>query len=164
MPSAGRLALQALVRLLRAETGLPASVAAVSNEERTPLDPVTPKQIITQQLGSEMAEYGPGVQYPALYVYCDKLTNSLHEKFRRFSGRIDLAIDIRVTHDRAETLLHALHLYVDATSRVLETIRGTWGDGIFYGGEYTVTFTNVRKGGRHYLQSAKISLPVHVTF
>ena len=164
MPSAGRIALQALARLLRAETGIPAAVTAVSREERTPLDPITYDQIVTQQLGSDIAESGPGVKYPALYLYCDKLTNSLHEKFRRFSGTVDLTIEIRVTHDRAETLLDAVHLYVDATSRVLDQIRGAWGDGIFYGGEYTVTFANTRKGGRHYLQSAKISLPVHVTF
>jgi hypothetical protein len=163
MSTAGRTALETLVRILKAETGIPAAVSAVSVKEGVRLDPIRPPQVVMQQIAADLAEHNPGVEYPAVYVYCEKFTNSLQEKFRRFSGKVDLAIEIRVTHDRVEELFSTLQLYVEAVLKLLEGMRGPWCDGVFHGGEYQVTFSSVRKGGRHYLQSAKVSLPVHVS-
>src|SRR5580698_10238581 len=39
------------------------------------------------------------VQYPALLVYCDKLSNTLKEKFRDFSGKAHVVVEVRQSQD-----------------------------------------------------------------
>jgi hypothetical protein len=56
-----------------------------------------------------------------------------------------------------------LHSYVDAIVQVLADSRGDWGDGIFYGGGYQITFGGVRHGGRNFLQLAKISFVLEIS-
>ena len=53
-----------------------------------------------------------------------------------------------------------MQLYVDAVTRVLDQRRGDWGGGMFYGGGYEAVFGAVKRGGKNYLQTARITLEV----
>src|SRR5271166_5665910 len=59
----------------------------------------------------EIAEKTGRAKYPALLVYCDKLSNSLKEKFRQFSGKAHAVVEVRCSHDRIEGLEAATQVY-----------------------------------------------------
>lgn len=46
-------------------------------------------QLVIRNVAADLAEKTAGVVYPAFFVYCDKVSNSLREKFRTFSGTAD---------------------------------------------------------------------------
>ena len=149
--------------MLGSPTGLPYALAAVAARENIGLGEITPRQVLPQNIAPELAERTAGVQYPVFYVYCEKLTNSLREKFRTFSGTARLAVDVRVTHDRLEDLTRLLELCVEAVTDVLDSQRGDWGGGMFHAGGYEVTFGATKHGGKNFIQGAKVTFDVDVS-
>ena len=152
-----------LAAILGSPTGLPFTLAAISSRENARLGQITPPHVLPQNVAPELAERTAGVQYPAFYVNCEKLTNLLREKFRTFSGTARLAVDVRVTHDRLEDLTRLLELHVEAVTDVLDSQRGDWGGGMFYAGGYEVTFGGTKHGGKNFIQGAKVTFDVDVS-
>jgi hypothetical protein len=163
MAHIARLATNKLVEILTGSEGVPAAVAALSQDENLCLPAISPEQIIAQNASAELAERSAGSNYPLVYVYCNKVVNELREKFRGFSGDAEMVVEARVSQDRLEEMQNDLHSYVDAIVQVLADSRGDWGDGIFYGGGYQITFGGVRHGGRNFLQLAKISFVLEIS-
>jgi hypothetical protein len=56
-----------------------------------------------------------------------------------------------------------LELYVEAITGVLDANRGDWGNGVFYGGGYEVTFGASKHGGKNFLQAARVTFDVDVS-
>lgn len=149
--------------ILRAPAGLQAGLAAIAQANNVSLPVIEIAQIISQNVPSDVIEKSTGTKYPAFHIYCEKLQNTLREKFRQFSGTATLSVDVRVTHDRLEGLDQKLQMYVDALTQVLDSNRGDWDHGLFYTGGYTVTFQPVKHGGKNFLQTAKVSFDVQVS-
>lgn len=103
------------------------------------------------------------VQYPALLVYCDKLSNALKEKFRRFSGKAHVVVEARYSQDELKGLESTAEVYVDAICALLDDSRGDWGSGFFYAGGYDVSYEPVARGGRNFVQRAKVGFDVEVS-
>jgi hypothetical protein len=163
MAQVTKAATSRLAAMLSAPAGLAASLAAIEERENAGLAAARPQQVRVQSIAAELAEKTAGVQYPAFYVSCEKLTNRLREKFRTFSGEARLAVDVRVSHDRLENLGQTLELHVEAVTDVLDSHRGDWGGGIFYGGGYEVAYTAARHGGKNFVQTAKVTFDVNVS-
>ena len=79
----------------------------------------------------EISEKTGYVHYPALLVYCDKLSNTLKEKFRHFSGKAHVVIEVRHSQDVLAGLESSAQVYVDAVCALLDDSRGDWGSGLF---------------------------------
>lgn len=156
-------ATQTLAGLLRSSDGLAPAVAGVSRRENIELAPIGESSILTGNPGGELAGRSRVARYPALSVYCDKVSNLQREKFRSFSGTARMNIEVRVSGDRYEHLERELQLYVDAVTDVLENSRGDWGQGISYSGGYEIQFAAVKPGGRNFTQTAKVTLEVDVS-
>ncbi len=163
MAQIGTTAVQKAAGLLRAPTGLQAGLAAIAQANGVILPVLELTQIIAQNVSADVIEKSAGTKYPAFHIYCEKLQNTLREKFRQFSGTATLCVDVRVTHDRLEGLDQKLQLYVDALTEVLDANRGDWNSGLFYSGGYTVIFQAVKHGGKNFLQTAKVSFDVQVS-
>lgn len=163
MAQIGTRTVQKAAGLLRAPAGLQAGLAAIAQANGIVLPTVELAQIISQNVPADVIEKTAGTKYPAFHIYCEKLNNTLREKFRQFSGTATLSVDVRVTHDRLEGLDQRLQWYVDALTLVLDTHRGDWDNGLFYTGGYTVTFQPVKHGGKNFLQTAKVSFDVQVS-
>ena len=86
------------------------------------------------------------MNYPVVQVYSDRVRNLLTEKFRTFSGKVRTVAEVRVSQDRIEGIEDQLRLYVDAVTQVLDTNRGSWGQGAFFTGGYEVNFDPVTAG------------------
>src|SRR5947209_15904032 len=129
-----------LTSILTGESGVTATLSAIEDLKGVNTPPLHDPQVIGQNVSPELAEHSSVSKYPLLYVYCTKLLNTLREKFRRFSGEAQMTVEVRVSQDRLDALEARVQLYVDAVIQVLDQNRGDWGDGIFYGGTYEVTY------------------------
>ena len=117
-------------------------------------------QIRRQNVPADLSERSEVVRYPALLVYCEKIVNSLEEKFRTFSGAVHMTIEVRESGDRLERLEERLEATADAVTQMLSASRGDWGDGMFYSGGYQVAFGAAKQGGRNFLQIAKVTFEI----
>lgn len=125
--------------------------------------PLALSSVLVGNVGADLLEHAVPLRYPAAVLYCDKLTNTLKEKFRTFSGTARVVLEIRHSQDRVENLETTLQHYVDASCQVLDSERGDWGGGLYYAGGYEVAFAGVKKGGRQLIQTARISIDVEVS-
>jgi hypothetical protein len=142
--------------------GVNSGLAALTQGSAAP-SPFSPAQVRSQNVAPDVADRSNTTQYPSLNVYCEKITNSLAEKFRSFSGTVQMAIELRHSQDRLDGLQDSLELYADAVVQVLAANRGDWGDGDFYTGEYQVAFGAVKHGGKNFIQIAKITFEMGVS-
>lgn len=152
-----------VIQRLNAPTGMNANLAALTAGEPLPATLLDCSQIRTANVASEVAERSETLKYPSLNVYCEKITNSLTEKFRTFSGTLSLAIDIRHSQDRLDGLQDTLETYIDAITQVLDANRGDWGSGLFYAGGYEAQLGPVKHGGRNFIQTAKLTFQIGVS-
>ena len=111
----------------------------------------------------DIAEKAGRAKYPALLVYCDKLTNSLKEKFREFSGKAHVVVEVRCSRDLIEGLEGDTQGYVDAVCALLDDSRGAWDSGAFYSGGYEVSYEPIGRGGKNFLQRAKVGFEIEVS-
>ena len=151
-----------VVQRITGPGGVNAGLGALTQAEREFAGLIDSSQVRVQNVAAEMAERALGVKYPAVNVYCEKIVNELREKFRTFSGRVQMAIELRQSQDRLEGIQDRLELYVDATMQMLNGSRGDWGDGMFFGGGYEVAFGPVKQGGKNFMQVAKVTFEIGV--
>jgi hypothetical protein len=163
MAVVGSVATNKVVEILTDPSGLPWAVAAIAEREELGLTLVEAEQVLAQNVGFELAERSAGVKYPVFYVYCEGLANLLKEKFRTFSGKAYMAVEVRISHDRLEGMTEELHLYASAITEVLDGRRGEWEPGMYYTGGYKVEFGGIKRGGKNLLQTAKITFEVEVS-
>jgi hypothetical protein len=121
------------------------------------------RTIVAQNASADISEKAGHAQYPALLVYCDKMSNTLREKFRRFSGKAHLVVEVRHSQDRLDTIEANLEVYVDAVCALLDDSRGDWGWGSLYPGGYEVAYEPVTRGGKNFLQRARVGFDVEVS-
>jgi hypothetical protein len=143
--------------------GVNPTLAALTQADQALAGPLNMAQVRQQNVAADLAERGSTVKYPAVNVYCEQIVNQMTEKFRTFSGAVQMAIEIRHSQDRLEGLQASLDLYADAMTSVLDTSRGDWGDGAFYSGGYKVAFGAVKQGGKKFIQVAKITFEIGVS-
>ncbi len=151
-----------VIQILTVAPGIDAGVSSLA--QATGIAPPPQVKIITTQYTSvELAEKSLHAKYPAILIYCDKLSNQLREKFRPFSGKAHVTVDVRFSQDRLEGIGDRLQLYTETVCQLLDKARGDWGNGAFYAGGYEVVFEPVRQGGHNFLQTGRIGLEVEVS-
>ena len=152
-----------VVSMLSSTTkGANVRVAAIEQADPT-LSAVGIRSIVALNASVEIGEKTGHALYPALLVYCDKLSNSLTEKFRQFSGRAHLVVEVRYSQDRLDGLENNTQVYADAVCAMLDDSRGDWGSGAFYTGGYEVSYEPIARGGKNFLQRAKVGFDVEVS-
>jgi len=143
-------------------SGVNAGLAALTLGQSAFAGLVDSSQVRAQNVASQIAEHALEVKYPAVNVYCEKIVNDLKQKFQTFSGRVQMAIEVRQSQDRLEGMEDNLELYVDAAMQMLDGGRGDWGDGMYYAGGYEVAFGPVKQGGKNFMQVAKVTFEIGV--
>lgn len=149
--------------LTDATAGIGAAVTALAADSGIPLAPIPAASIVNQNVTVAIAERSTAVKYPVVQVYSNRVRNLLTEKFRNFSGKVQTVAEVRVSQDRIEGIEDQLRLYVDAVTQVLDTKRGSWGQGMFFTGGYEVSFDPVQQGGKNHLQVARVTFEVDLS-
>ena len=159
----GSTVTQQVINLLSAAEGLNACVSTLAEAQNITVVPFTQQQLVSQNVSIELAERSTDIQYPVVSVYCEKIVNQLKEKFRNFSGKALMTIEVRVSQDKLTGIEDQLEMYVDAVTQLLDQNRGDWGEGMYFAGCYEAAFGPVKKGGRNFIQTGKISFEVGVS-
>jgi hypothetical protein len=158
------IAAQKVVALLSAaEHGLPAVLGELTTNAGADLPVIRPENVLHQNTPVVLVEKNVTLKYPTVLVYCDKIQNLLTEKFRTFSGKVRTVAEVRMSQDRVEGLEEKVRLYVDGVTQVLDANRGDWGQGMFFTGRYEVKFEPMQRGGRNFLQAAKVTFEVDLS-
>ncbi|GEM_PF-5624575 len=123
---------------------------------------LTEAAMLLMRAPSEIQEKAGPTKYPVIHLYCDRIESRPTEKLRRFSGKVRLVAEVRVSQDRLEGITESLLLYVDSVRDVVERNSGCMRDGLYLSSEYEVQIEPVRKGGLNFLQSAKVACVVIV--
>ncbi len=163
MLQVGSIAVDRFLGILKSNAGLASGLANLSLSANIELPVLNDRQVLAQNIAFELEEKTAGAQYPSYHVYCEKISNTLREKFRAFSGTARMVAEVRVSQDRLEQIETILGLYVDAAIAVLNVNRGDWGGGMFYSGGYEIVFQPVKRGGKNFLQTAKVTFEVNVS-
>lgn len=132
-------------------------------ENDSTLQAIGVRSIVAMNASVEISEKTGYVQYPLMLVYCDKLANTLKEKFRQFSGTAHVVVEARYSQDKLSDLQANAEVYADAVCALLDDSRGDWGSGFFYAGGYEVSYAQVVRGGNNFLQVAKVGFDVEVS-
>src|SRR5581483_11805679 len=149
--------------LLTGAGGLQANLNSLASSGEAPAIRVGQHQVIAQNIPVEVAERSTTVIYPSVYVYCDSIANELREKGRIFSGSMDMVFEVRSSKDRIDDLDAEINLMVDGVVSTLDQNRGDWGSGIFYSGAYDIEFAGVKRGGKNFMQIAKVTFTLQVS-
>ena len=85
----GSAATRKVIEQLAGPTGGGQTVAALTDgDSEGPL-------MRAQNATAELVERSVTVKYPLISVYCEKIINDFREKFRTFSGSVEMAIEVR---------------------------------------------------------------------
>jgi hypothetical protein len=152
-----------VMQLITSDAGVTATLLSANMPGPLPVELISTQQVSAQNVPVEISDRSQGLQYPMLQVYCEKVSNLLEEKFRTFSGKAQMAVEIRHSQDRIDGLERALGYYADAMMQVLDFSRGDFGEGMYYAGGYQVVFSAVKHGGKNFVQSAKVSFEIGVS-
>jgi hypothetical protein len=158
----GTLAATVVSMLTSTTNGVNVRVGAIESGDSS-LTATGIETIVALNASVEVSDKTGYVRYPALLVYCDKLSNTLKEKFRDFSGKAHVVVEVRQSQDTLPGLESTVQVYADAVCALLDDSRGDWGSGLFYAGGYDVSFEPVGRGGSNFLQRAKVGFDVEVS-
>jgi len=158
----GTLTKTVVSKLTSTSQGVNIRIGAITQGDAT-LAPVAVKSVLAQNVSVDISDNAGHTQYPSILVYCDKLSNAMTEKFREFSGHARMNAEVRHSEDRLDRVQANLQTTVDAVCALLADSRGDWGNGAFYAGGYDVTYEPVARGGRNFLQRAKVSFELEVS-
>lgn len=153
---------RALMDILTAAGGVKGQIALRLQEGPLRFEEVPYPRIAEHHAAVDVTDKAQGNKYPQILVYCERVHNLQTEKFRRFSGRVDAVIEVRHSQDRLEELEQWTHLYAEAVTAVLEGCRGEWRPGVYYCGKYEVKYEAVKHGGRNFVKTVRVMLPVDV--
>jgi len=142
--------------------GLNVRVAAIETADPS-VQTTGIQTVVAQNASVDISEKTGHAHYPAVLVYCDKLSNTLKEKFRQFSGKAHMVVEVRHSQDQLTGIEANLSTYVDSVCALLDDSRGDWGGGAVYGGGYEVSYEAVARGGKNFLQRAKVGFDVEVS-
>ena len=158
----GSAATAKVIEQIAAPGGMNANLAALTAGGSSAA-PVELGQIRAQNVAADLAERSSTVKYPSVNVFCEKIVNDQTEKFRSFSGHLQMAVEIRHSQDQLNGLQSVLEVYADSVTQTLNAARGDWGQGVFYSGGYEVALSAVKHGGKNFIQTAKVSFRLGVS-
>lgn len=160
MARASSVVLTAMSDLLRGRGGVTAKLGELRAELQTDHGEVPDPAMHVLHAGVELEDRASGAKYPQILIHCAKTRNLLTEKFRRFSGVVEVVVEVRVSHDRLSALDRLTQIYTSAVEAVLQDCRGELGECVFFSGRYEIEFGAAKKGGRNFVQTTRIHVPV----
>jgi len=163
MAKLGSAATAKTIAVITGTSGMNAGLGALAAADQTLAPALDSTQVRAQNAASDAVDRSGPVKFPDISVYCEKIANTQAEKFRSFSGTAQMAIEVRHSSDGLAGLQDSLELYADAAMQSLDAARGDWGNGMYYAGGYSASFGAVKRGGRNFIQTAKISFEIAVS-
>ncbi|HEX4163884.1 MAG TPA: hypothetical protein VHZ55_00285 [Bryobacteraceae bacterium] len=157
------LAAQKLAAWLINGDALQGQIEAIAAPLNVTVPPITSVQVLLSAATPAIGDNNLQFSYPRICIYPGALKNTLIEKFRSFSGTVDLVAEIWASGDLVTEIDQWIHFYVQGIGVILQNNRGDWGDGMFYAGQYDVQFQTPKAGGLGFVESAKLTMSLNVS-
>jgi hypothetical protein len=157
------LAAQKLAAQLTNSDALSTQIAAMGAALTTSVPPIASDHVLLSSAGPDMDDRNIQLAYPRVCIYSTGVKNTQIEKFRSFSGHVDLVADIWTSADLLTQVDTWIHIYVECISELLRNNTGDWGNGFFYTGTYDVQLGAPKPGGLGFVQAAKLSISLGVS-
>src|SRR5258708_31408341 len=122
----GTLTASVVSRLSALHDGVNPRIGAIEAADRSLKAPGI-RSIVAHNIAVDLSEKSGLAHYPALLVYCEKVANTQREKFRQFSGKVSMVIEVRHSQDKVDGIETNTQVYVDAACALLDDSRGDWG-------------------------------------
>ena len=151
-------ALEEVRRVLLDVAGLNQRLHEIAVRDAVELPRIEDEQVVLRHASVELDDRNSRTIYPGIYLYCESMENRLERKFAEFSGRLALAAEIRASGENVSELDGVAARVAEAVADTLADQRGRWNANLAYDGKYRVEFEPVRRGGRHFVQTAKVEL------
>lgn len=158
------LATNKLLNLLTANNALAQAINTSAAAAGVGVAPLNPGQIYSSFITPDLGDLDLQMTYPRVCVYAGQLLNSQREKFRAFSGVALLSADVWSSASLEQDTEMALHFYAEGIAGLLRRNVGDWGDGFRYSGIYDVKMQTPKVGGLGFVQSARITCNLDVSF
>ncbi len=140
------LAAQKLLAKLTTANALQQQITALAAQSSTTVPTITPAQVVLSSASPELLDMNIQLTYPRVCLYSSNVKNTQVEKFRSFSGQVSLVAEIWASDNLATQADEWIHFYVEGVGEILQNNIGDWGDGMFYGGAMTFSFSLQRPG------------------
>jgi hypothetical protein len=150
------LAAQKFANILTAGGAVTAAITSLAADS-SEIPVISSQQVLLSSATPDVADKNIQCTYPRVCIYSGTLKNTQLEKFRSFSGAIDVQADIWASADMATQTDLWIHYYLEAVTSVLRQNIGDWGDGIFFGGKYDVKLKSPKAGGYGFVQGAAVA-------
>jgi hypothetical protein len=153
-----------VLNLLTANDALSQAVSYNSALAGVVLAPLNSGQVTASFVGPDIGDLDLQLSYPRVCVYSNQVVNNQREKFRAFSGVVAVVADVWSSASLEQQTELALHFYVEGIGGLLRANIGDWGDGCRYSGIYAVQMQTPVTGGAGFVQSARVTCNLEVSF
>ncbi len=158
------LATNKLLNLLTVNDALSQAIGSNAALNAINVPDLATQQIISSYVSPDIGDLNLQLTYPRVCVYTSQVLNNQREKFRAFSGTVTVIADVWSSDALEQPAELALHFFVDGITGILDANLGDWGDGFRYSGVYGVQINTPKLGGLGFVQLARVTCNLHVTF
>jgi hypothetical protein len=158
------LATNKLLNLFTANNSLSQAINSGAAAAGVVVAPLNTNQIIASFVAPEIGDLELQLMYPRVSIYTAQVVNNQREKFRAFSGVAVVLADVWSSASLEQPTEAALHFYVEGIAGLLRANIGDWGDGFRYSGVYNVQVQTTKIGGLGFVQPARVTCNLEVSF
>ena len=158
------LATDKLLDLLTVNSALSQAINSGAAAAGVSLAPLVPAQVYSSFVSADMGDLDLQLSYPRVFISAGQISNGQREKFRSFSGTAAMAVDVWSSASMEQATEVALHFYVGGITSVLTANIGDLGNGCRYSGIYEVKMGTPKAGGLGFVQSARLTCNLEVSF
>ena len=158
------LATNKLLALLTVNSALSQAISSNAAAAGVSVPSLQTSQIIGSFISADIGDLNLQLTYPRVCIYTSQVANNQREKFRSFSGVVSVVADVWSSDSLEQPAEMALHFLVDGIAGILQVNLGDWGDGFRYSGVYGVQLQTPKLGGLGFVQLARMTCNLDVTF
>lgn len=158
------LAANKILNLLTVNDALSTAISSNAAASGAEVPTLGTAQILGSFISPDIGDLNLDLTYPRICVYASHAANNQREKFRAFSGVVGVTADVWSSDALEQPTELALHFYVEGIADILRANLGDWGDGVRYSGTYGVQIQPPKAGGLGFVQLARLTCNLDVTF
>jgi len=158
------LATNKLLNLLTVNNALSQAISSNAAASGVYVPALNAQQIISSYVSPDMGDLNLQLNYPRICLYTSQVANNQREKFRAFSGVVTVVADVWSSDSLEQPMESALHFFVEGIADILQANLGDWGDGFRYSGVYGIQLHPPKIGGLGFVQLARLTCNLNVTY
>lgn len=158
------LASNKLLNLLTVNNALSQAISSNAAAYEVNVPALGTSQIISSYITPDMGDLNLQLTYPRVCLYTSQVANTQREKFRAFSGVATVVADVWSSDSLEQSAETALHFFVEGIADILQANLGDWGDGFRFSGVYGIHMQPPKVGGLGFVQLARVTCNVNVTY